>query len=63
MLSKKWFLVSIFVIQQLIAAHHPAYVLVEDSATLVPKRCEMKAVDEKRQRFPLFVLVSDFYAL
>jgi len=48
MLSKKWFLVSTFVIQQLIAAHHPAYVLLEDSATPVPKQYEMEEVDAQK---------------
>ena len=48
MLSKKWFLVSTFVIQQLIAAHHPAYVLLENSATPVPKQYEMEEVDAQK---------------
>ncbi len=45
MLFKRWFLVSILVTQQLIAAHHPAYISVDQSVTPIPKKQVKEVVD------------------
>jgi hypothetical protein len=48
MLFKRWFLVGILVTQQLIAAHHPGYVFVDDTALPASKRSEKDEIASEK---------------